>query len=102
MSICIKVDGSIQPCQSLYSSDYTIGNIFCLNEDQLLQNVSRIISLAQQRTVEDYGCSKCILHDICGKGCMAEAVHISGDPLGSDESCLYRKLQFLNVDIPQG
>lgn len=100
MSICIKVDGSIQPCQSLYSSDYTLGNVFFSNENQILQNLSRIVHIAQKRTTEDYGCSKCILRDICGKGCMAEAVHISGDPLGAvDESCLYRKLQFLNFDI---
>lgn len=101
MSICIKVDGSIQPCQSLYSSDFTLGNVFSINEEQLLQNVARIISIAQKRTTEDFGCSKCILREMCGKGCMAEAVHISGDPLGADESCLYRKLQFLNFDILQ-
>ena len=99
MSICIKVDGSVQPCQSLYMSDYTLGNVFSLNEEQILRSLSRIIALAQKRTTEDYGCSKCLLHDMCGKGCMAEAVHVTGDPLGNDESCLYRKLQFLNYDI---
>ena len=99
MSVCIKVDGSIQPCQTLYSSDYTLGNVFSSSEEEILHNLSQIIHLAQKRTTEDYGCSKCILRDICGKGCMAEASLISGDPLGADESCLYRKLQFLNFDI---
>ncbi len=31
LSICIKVDGSIQPCQSLYEYKYSVGNVFAFD-----------------------------------------------------------------------
>lgn len=96
MSICIKTDGSIQPCQSLYSSQYTLANCFHFDEKELLQNLSQTLSAAQRRTTADFGCAKCMLKDVCGRGCIAEAVHLTGDPLGDDEGCLFRKLQFLD------
>lgn len=99
MSVCIKTDGSIQPCQSLYSSEFTLGNIFSFSEEQILSNLERIVSIAQKRANTDYNCSKCLLKDVCGRGCMAEAFNLTSNPLASDESCLYRKLQFLHCKI---
>ena len=99
MSICIKVDGSIQPCQALYSPEFTLGNIFDFDENEVIQNLERLTALAKKRTTLDFGCQKCMLKDMCGRGCMAEAFQLTADPLGNDNACLYRKLQFLHFDI---
>lgn len=99
MSVCVKTDGSLQPCQSLYAPEFTLGNLFAWNEKNVLQRVEAIMSLAKQRTTMDYGCQKCLLNPVCGRGCMAEAFHLCKDPLGDDGDCLYRKLQFLNFEI---
>ncbi len=99
MSVCIKVNGSIQPCQALYSSDYTLGNILYFDPIEVSKKLDVLCSIARQRTTTDFGCSKCMINPICKRGCMAEAVNLTGDPLGNDEACLYRKLQFLHHDM---
>ena len=99
MSVCIKTNGMIQPCQTLYSDDYSIGNIFDFQEDEVVERVNALVSIAKQRLSQDYGCEKCLLHSACGKGCMAQAVNIFGDPLASDGDCLFRKLQFLDMYV---
>ncbi len=99
MSVCIKTSGSIQPCQSLYSEDYSIGNVFCFDEQDFHERVDRIINIAKERLNCDYGCSKCLLRSGCGKGCLAEAVNNFGDPLAEDGNCLFRKLQFLDMYV---
>ena len=99
MSICIKADGSIQPCQSLYSSEFTLGNAFAFDEAEVLSNLDRLTSIARKRTTMDYGCQKCMLNKVCGRGCMAEAFNLTSDPLGNDDGCMLRKLQLLNFDI---
>lgn len=101
LSICIKVDGAIQPCQMLYSSQYTLGNIFYFDEKKYLENLQRITHLAHQRTQMDYGCSKCMLDNFCDRGCIAEAINVSGDPLKEDGSCMYRKLLFAHYIIEE-
>ena len=99
MSICVKVNGSIQPCQSLYDANYTLGNALNFDFMETQKNITRICSLAQRRIKTDYGCSKCIIKHICGRGCIAEAVHLTNDPLSNDENCNYRKLQYLKQYI---
>ena len=97
MSICIKTSGSIQPCQSLYSEDFSIGNVLGFDEQDFLRRVDRIINIAKERLACDYGCKKCLLQTGCGKGCLAQAVNNFGDPLAQDGDCLFRKLQFLDM-----
>jgi radical SAM protein with 4Fe4S-binding SPASM domain len=99
MSVCIKTNGMIQPCQTLYSDDYSIGNIFDFQEEEVVERVNDLVSVAKQRLSQDYGCEKCLLHSACGKGCMAQAVNIFGNPLASDGDCLFRKLQFLDMYV---
>lgn len=101
MSVCIKTNGSIQPCQSLYDDAYSLGNAFDLREDELLARVDSLVGLAKTRVSTDYGCEKCLLRAACGKGCMAEAANLFGDPLANDGACLFRKLQFLDACKPQ-
>ena len=100
LSVCVKPNGDIQPCQSLYSEDYTIGNLFSFDEAALRGNLARIQSLAQQRTTVDYGCARCPLQQGCGRGCMAAAVNLCGDPLGDDGECAYRKMPFFRYQLP--
>ncbi|MBE6693915.1 MAG: radical SAM protein [Ruminococcaceae bacterium] len=99
MSVCIKVNGDIQPCQTLYSDDFSIGNIFDFNAKEVEKRVEALVSLAKQRLYCDYGCERCMLRSACGKGCMAEAVNNFGDPLASDGNCTFRKLQFLDTYV---
>ena len=99
LSLCIKTDGSIQPCQSLYTSEFTLGNIFNFDENTLLTNLEQLHTLAKRRTAMDFGCGKCLLKSVCGRGCMAEAFNLTADPLGNDDGCMYRKLQFLDFEI---
>lgn len=99
LSLCIKVDGSIQPCQSLYESKYSLSNAFLFDENTFVENLRLIQNIARTRFSLDYGCKKCLINKICGKGCMAEASHFNNDPLSNDGNCESRKLQFINCDL---
>ena len=99
LSFCVKVDGSIQPCQSLYSEKYTVGNVLSFDKKLFLHNINNISDLARQRCEQDYGCKKCMLNDICGRGCMAEAANLYDNPLANDGNCEYRKQQFININL---
>lgn len=99
LSLSIKADGSIQPCQLLYDSTFTLGNALFFDEHLFKQRLSTLSCLAKKRLHQDYGCAKCLLSSFCGRGCMAEAFQLHGDPLTADDSCNYRKLQFLYHDI---
>lgn len=99
LGICIKSDGSIQPCQSLYDVKYTLSNIFEFNEEEFLNNLDKIYNLANARLLADFGCQKCIINKACGRGCMAEAENLNSDPLSNDGNCEYRKLQFFLYDL---
>ncbi len=99
LSFCVKADGSIQACQSLYSEKYTIGNVLSFDKKLFLQNINNISDLARLRCEQDYGCKKCIINDICGRGCMAEAVNLHNDLLADDGNCEYRKQQFININL---
>ena len=99
MSVCVKTDGSLQPCQSLYDAVFTLGNLFDFSEEKMLERLRWLQSIANQRTKQDFGCQKCLLRHNCGRGCMAEAFLLSSDPLDNDESCMFRKLQLLDFEI---
>ena len=99
LSICIKTDGSIQPCQALYKETYTLGNVLVFDEKLFFQRLNNIIEIAKIRSVQNYGCDKCMLYSVCGRGCMAAAIHLNNDPLSDDEDCEYRKMQFINLTL---
>ena len=98
-SLCVKVDGSIQPCQSLYDDRFTVGNVLAFDADAFELNMERIADVAKKRAESDYNCDKCMIKNACGRGCMAEAVNLHGDPLANDGNCEYRKMQFLNMNL---
>lgn len=95
LSLCIKADGSIHPCQLLYDKTYRVGDLTSFDEAYFTEKLTRIISLSTKRLSRDYGCSKCLLQKGCQKGCMALAVLLHKNPLDCDEECEYRKLHFL-------
>ncbi len=99
LSLCVKFDGSVQPCQALYSSEYTLGNIFDFNEIAFQEKLNAIQNIATTRMNTDFDCNKCLLRNECGRGCMAEADHLTGDPLKSDGDCDFRKLQFIGYSL---
>ncbi len=99
LSLCIKADGTIQPCQMLYDGRYTLGNAFDFEPDSFMKRLKDMADLARRRLASDYGCGKCLLREGCGRGCMAAAVNLGGDPLGDDGDCLFRKLQFVGYSL---
>lgn len=99
LSLCVKADGSIQPCQMLYSANYFLGNVFDFDKDSFLERLTYISSLAKARLDIDFSCGKCMLKEVCGKGCMADAFNLNGDPLADDGDCDFRKLQFIGYQL---
>ncbi len=96
LSLCIKVDGSVQPCQSLYLPDYTVTNALHFSKTEFEAGLKRIAGLAKARRQKDYGCQKCLFKEACGHGCMASAVDLNRDPLANDGDCEFRKTQFIH------
>lgn len=95
LSICIKTDGSIQPCQMLYNEKFSLGNVFSFDLNFFETQLQHVVETAQKRLLLDYGCKTCIFGGNCGKGCMGTAVQLHDDPLTSDGDCEFRKLQFI-------
>ncbi len=99
MSVLIKPNGDIHPCQMLYHDKYCMGNIFADDKQTILQTAKHITDIAQMRVETDFNCGKCIVKNYCKKGCIAYAEMNTGSPLGNDGECEYRKLQFLGFDL---
>lgn len=95
LSLCVKSDGSIQPCQMLYQEKYTLGNVFSFDPDSFYSRLDSIVAIAQKRYRSDYGCEKCMLNGYCGRGCMGAAANLNDDPYTSDGDCEFRKLQLI-------
>lgn len=101
LSLCIKVDGTLQPCQALYDKKFSLGNALTFSEWSFQENLNKFSALALKRYHTDYMCQNCILNECCGKGCMAEAVNLYSDPLANDGDCDYRKSQFLVLNFKE-
>lgn len=93
LSLCVKTDGSIQPCQTLYGEEYALGNVFAFSPAAFEERLRETAAVARRRLTADYGCGSCLLSAACGRGCMAQAVNLHGDPLADDGDCALRKLQ---------
>lgn len=101
LSLCVKPDGSIQPCQMLYGSQYSLGNIRHFDLGDFGVQLDRLSELAKTRLATDYACAKCLLKGSCGKGCLATAVYLSDDPLADDGDCELRRLQFVGLQAAE-
>lgn len=96
LSLCIKTDGSVQPCQTLYDEAFTMANILQFDKEAFDKRAAEIQAMAAQRAQEDYGCARCMIRELCNGGCMAAAYLSTGDPLSCDGDCQLRKRQFLD------
>lgn len=100
LSVLIKCNGEVYPCQMLYNDKYSLGNLLCDDVSVFDQKIESISSIAKEREQVDFGCCRCLAKDICRKGCMAFGEMKTGEPLGDDGECLYRKLQLIGFNIP--
>ena len=94
---CIKPDGSMQPCQNLYDSRFSLGNINELDWESVESNVNKLREHLVKRLEMDYGCKKCFLIRNCGRGCPAFAFMRSGDLFFSDEECDFKRVAMISV-----
>lgn len=94
---CIKADGSIQPCQNFYDDKFCIGNIYNLDWKVLCDNFDKLSAYLTARMEIDYGCQKCYIKSVCGRGCPAFAFIENKDALSSDMSCEFRRLATINM-----
>jgi radical SAM protein with 4Fe4S-binding SPASM domain len=101
LSVTIKVDGTIMPCQLLYDNYFALGNIFNFNETDFKNKLNHVSDLVKTRENTDYGCSRCILRSHCKKGCMALAFNMTDNPLSCDGECDFRKFQYIKFDFKE-
>jgi radical SAM protein with 4Fe4S-binding SPASM domain len=101
LSVTIKVDGTIMPCQLLYDNYFALGNIFNFNKTDFENKLNFVSNLVKTRENTDYGCNRCIIRSQCKKGCMALAFNITGNPLSCDGECDFRKLQYIKFDFKE-
>jgi hypothetical protein len=96
MSVCVKPDGSIQPCQSLYGNEFTLGNINGFDSEIFNAAADNFLNSVKQRLTADFGCVRCPIQEHCGRGCPAEAVLMNGSLLASDSKCDFRLKRFFS------
>ncbi|MCI8554839.1 MAG: radical SAM protein [Clostridiales bacterium] len=101
LSLCVRADGSFQPCQLLYDSRFSLGDIHAFDEDDFKRRLQALSGLVKKRSTQDYGCRRCLLRDSCGRGCPAAAVMRGGDLLDDDGDCGLRRLQFVGLQAGQ-
>ena len=99
LSVLIKCDGTMHPCQMLYDEAYSLGNILRDEASELAVRYAEISRLATERINHTDGCKKCLARTQCHRGCMAISVMRQNGPLGDDGACGFRKLQLLDFGV---
>ncbi len=99
LSVLVKCDGSVYPCQMLYDNDYSIGNILHDDDAHFAARYADISHLAKERIKKQGDCLKCLARHSCHRGCMGLSVMRHNGPLGDDGSCGFRKLQVLDMGL---
>ena len=95
LSVLIKPNGDIYPCQMLYGEKFKLGNILTDTKEMITERMAEITAIAAKREQTDFGCTRCLARQFCKRGCMAFADMRSGDPLANDGDCEYRKFQLV-------
>jgi radical SAM protein with 4Fe4S-binding SPASM domain len=99
LSVCVKSDGTITPCQQLYDDFFILGNAFNFDINKFTGKLNYFSELVRRREAADYGCGHCIIKNQCRHGCMATAYSLNSDPLACDGDCDFRKQQFIRFHI---
>lgn len=84
--ISIDSDGEIYPCHMLHTKEFSMGNVYQDNPDNILASEIRKALLSSH--VDEYSeCCDCSIKYLCGGGCRARAYFASGSLLGKDSYC---------------
>lgn len=100
----IKPDGSVQPCQGLYTKEFCIGNIFSQSVDEIVSSGNYLVTDLLERirkrrdNLDKVVCKSCFLNSTCGKGCVAESYN-KGDFYGTPMNCEMRKRDALRYGL---
>ncbi len=95
LSLLVKTNGNIIPCQGLYDDSLALGNICAFSAEQIREACDRLGKTVKKRMECDYGCKTCLMDSVCKRGCPAMAYNHSGDLLANDGQCEYRLRQYL-------
>lgn len=101
LSLCIRTDGSIQPCQTFYGDEFTLSNALCFDENEFLRNLDCLCKRLSFRRNADYGCNRCPLRQACGRGCPALAQCLYGTIDTHDGDCEFRRVRFLSDHLKE-
>lgn len=96
LSLCIRTDGAVQPCQTFYGDKFTLTNVFRFDEAEFRRNLDLLCQTAAHRRTADYGCSRCPLRQTCGRGCPALAECLHGTVDSHDGDCEFRRIRFFS------
>ena len=96
LSMCIRTDGAIQPCQTFYGDEFTLANALSFDLEEFSRNLARLCRSAALRRTADYGCTPCPLRKVCGRGCPALAACLHGSMDASDGDCIFRQIRFFS------
>ncbi len=99
MSVLIKCDGIMMPCQALYDDEYSIGNLLSHELPEIEKKHKELSELIRQRETPDDKCKTCLARIQCRKGCMAVGLMNGKKATEDDGECEFRKLQLLGFDM---
>ena len=98
LSICIKPDGSIQPCQNLYDSKFSIETIYDFDGEKMKKsymNCVKRLSIEISRII----IAANVLSKKYVKGCPAHAFNINRNIYDNDGACQFRRLQVIKFSV---
>lgn len=89
--------GEVFPCQMHNKKEYSIGNIYEKNIENILNSdqAKRFLTLMYLRNSFMQKCTSCIFEKMCKRGCMAKAVNDTKNPFETDGCCLFYKETFV-------
>lgn len=90
-NLCVTPYGDIYPCQGLYDKKFSLGILHDFNLSAIIKKAEMMRQTLIERTAMDYGCKRCLVRSVCGKGCAASAYTLCGDIMGYDGDCTYRR-----------
>ena len=89
----VACNGDVYPCQMHHKPEYIIGNLNNTNLEGIINGDKTRMFIALMILRKNYmeECSKCVVKDICGRGCMAKSVNDYNNPVAVDGCCVFYK-----------